>query len=127
MYFYKTARIHKKLLGWNTKPATTQKLRREHASSATTPPAHEWQPWNWQLAPGHYFASEEEMSGARAWFLGGARSPRVALKDAGAARSLLYTCTAKDGCKGSICVHAAPPEFQEIKGLWARRQTSWRV
>ena len=38
----------------------------------------------------------------------------MVLKDAGAVRTLLYTCTAKDGCRGSVCVHAAPPEFQEI-------------
>ena len=114
LYFYKSGRIRKKLLGWNTKPATTQKLRREHKSSTTTPPAEEWKAWSWELTPGHYYASEEEMTSIRAWFLSGARSPRVVLKDAGVVRTLLYTCTAKDGCKGSICVHAAPPEFQEI-------------
>ena len=39
----------------------------------------------------------------------------MVLKDAGAVRTLQYTCTAKDGVKGSICVHAAPPEFEQIK------------
>ena len=108
LYFYKSGRIRKKLLGWNMKPATTQKLRREHTSSATTPAAGEWLPWNSQLTPGHYYASEEEMSSIRAWFLSGARSPRVVLKNAGEVRTLLYTCTAKDGCRGSVCTKVRP-------------------
>ena len=37
------------------------------------------------------------------------------LKDAGTVRTLLYTCTAKDGCKGSVCVHVVPSEFEQIK------------
>ena len=64
LYFYR-GRVRKKLLGWNSKPAATQKLRREHQSSSTTPPAHEWQPWNGELKPGHYYASEEEMASIR--------------------------------------------------------------
>ena len=55
------------------------------------------------------------MSSIRAWFLTRARSPRVVLKDAGTIRTLVYTCTAKDGVKGCVCIHAAPPEFEEIK------------
>ena len=59
------------------------------------------------------------MSSIRAWCLGGARSLRVVLKDAGTARTLLYTCTAKDGVRGSICVHTTPPEFHQIQD-WLR-------
>ena len=77
--------------------------------------AHEWKPWNSQLIPGHYYASNEEMFTIRAWFLNGARSPPVVMKDAGTVKKLLYTCTAKDGYKGNVCVHAAPPECDHIK------------
>ena len=113
LYFYK-GRVRKKLLGWNSKPATA-KLRREHQASATTPPAHEWEPWAWHLAPGHFYAEEEELSSIRAWFLVGDRSPRVVLKDAGTVRTIIYACTAKDQLKGNICIHAVPPEFEQIK------------
>ena len=30
-------------------------------------------------------------------------------------KTLLYTCTARDEVKGSVCVHATPPEFEQIK------------
>ena len=30
-------------------------------------------------------------------------------------RTLVYTCTAKDKIRGTVCVHCAPAEFEEIK------------
>ena len=118
LYFYKD-RVCKRLLGWNSKP-TNAKLRREHQASASTPPAHEWGRWEWKLAPGHYHAEEEQIAGIRAWFLAGGRSPRVIMKDAASVRLLIYACTAKDKGRGNICVHAVPPEFEQIK-TWLER------
>ena len=105
--------------------AATQKLRRESQGSTTTPPAHEHKAWNWELALGHYFASEKEMLNIRVWFLGGAWSPPVVLRDAGSVRTLLYTCTAKDKFKGSICV-VAPPEFEQINEWLAELDVSFQ-
>ena len=37
------------------------------------------------------------------------------MKDAASVRLLVYACTAKDELRGNICVHAVPPEFEQIK------------
>ena len=63
----------------------------------------------------HYHAEGEQLAGIRAWFLAKGRSPWVIMKDAASVRLLIYACTAKDQVKGSICVHAVPPEFAQIK------------
>ena len=94
LYFYE-GRARKKLQCWGSKPGAP-KLRREHKSSATTPSANEWRPWEDVVEPGHYSTTEESMGQVRAWFLASGRSPRVILKDAGSVKTLMYTCTARD-------------------------------
>ena len=125
LYFY-SGRAKKKLSKWKSiqdKVATPTdqkdvvvKLRREHKSSATTPPANEWLPFKYKIEPGHYYASEEEMPAIRAWFLKDRRCPRVVLKDLASIGSLLYTCTKLDkGVKGSINIHSVGPYFKQIQ------------
>ena len=65
LYFYK-GRARRKLLAWRCAPSGAAKLRREHATSAETPPASAWLPWVWTLEPGHYWADEDAMSSIRA-------------------------------------------------------------
>ena len=120
LYFYKTASTRKKLLAWKTPAARGSKLRREHAASATTPPAHEWEPFAFQLIPGHYYCSDEDMPQIRGWFLAQGRCPRVVMKDPASIRTLIYQCTKIDQHKGAVVIHNAPVEFDDIK-RWLKK------
>ena len=120
LFFY-SGRARRKLMSWSAHPGSSAtKLRREHAPAATTPPAEEWLPWDWSLEPGHYYTDEETMSSARSWMLKNGRNPRVILKDVGAVRSLCYVRTHRDGAKGNVVIHCAPPEFDAIQAWMAQ-------
>ena len=90
------------------------KLKREHMPNATTPAASEWRPLAYQIEPGHFYTTEEDIVNVRAWFLESRRCPRIALKDMNAIRTLPYNCTRIDAVKGSMTIHSMPQYYQEI-------------
>ena len=72
LYSY-SGRARTKLMNWKTndprKDGTKTKIRREHQENATSTPAQEWLPFKYEVEPGHYYTTEEQMAVIRAWFL----------------------------------------------------------
>ena len=94
LYLSKSTKTRKKLVTWKTEEEREYRrvrqgtrLKREHVANAATPPAQEWKAFAQTIEAGHFYVSEEEIGGVRAWFLESRRCPRVSLKD------LFYTLT----------------------------------
>ena len=118
-YFYKDRKA-RQLLMQRELPNSNPKVQKQIRPSKKTPPAKDWRVWVWRIEPGHFFVSDDQINEVRAWFLRQSRHPRVVLKDELTTRSLVYTCSSVDKCKGVCVVHAMPECAGDI-AEWLRR------
>ena len=81
-----------------------------------TPPTSEWQKWNCEIGPGHFWVTDEDgIDAVRRWFLEVGRSPKVLLKDERRARALVYHLRKKlDGSAGVCYVHELPKDAEKL-------------
>ena len=109
-YFYANKRVCRQLAA--RIPCAFQKLKREGLES-TTPELKDWQPWEGEARPGHFYA--EDMDEARADLLKVGRHAKVTMRDEQSIKSLIYTFTVCDDYKGVCVIHSLPQEWREIK------------
>jgi hypothetical protein len=100
-------------------------LRWQKAQRQTqTPPTSEWLPWKQQIAPGHFWTLDDEISNARAWFLENKRSPKVIKKDMLVIRTLIYNLRKSEGGPGVCHIHVQPARSNDIEKCLEKLQIS---
>ena len=113
-YFYKDVSVRKLLL--RRQEAATAQLRRVQRPTKT-PATSEWLVWGNEIAAGHFWAPDEDISSVRAWFLENGRNPKVIMKDECRIRTLIYNLRNK----GGVCyVHALPECWGDLQ-RWVRK------
>ena len=80
-----------------------------------TPPALEWQSWDGELKPGHFFVLDEEIESTRAQLLQQGYNPKVLLKDSSRIRTLVCRL-GKEAC----FIHALPEDWPLIANWLAK-------
>ncbi len=112
-YFYKDVAVRRALA--RRKDPLTARLRKAQRQSSQTPPAEEWQLWNNEIAPGHFWVYDDDIGTVRAWFLERGRAPKLIMKDETRIRTLVCNLKGTSSCY----VHALP-EYSGQLEVWVK-------
>lgn len=111
-YFYKDLAVRKALARRNGE--MTARMRKVQKQSQT-PPAAEWEEFNGEIRPGHFWVFEDSIASVRASLLQQGRNPKVVMKDEIRIRTLI--------CKlrNETCQIHSLPEHRGDLEAWLKR------